>query len=325
MPPAIPPPRPLYVNDGNHAMYEAQDAVQLCDVVMHNFCIPADPVKLQAWLDKTFAVPSGGAVRYKLLGDKVFLSFAEIGKLYILNRGQPPKGYTSEIDITIWVLAQREDDGLFAMRWIPAYLFVDSAPAMVNGREIWGFPKQIGQFNFSPKTPYPGAARTFSSNGYVVSPFGPESPARWAPMFDARPLPPKDSAKNAGVLGSLEALAAKAVERLTGGFMSAAGGLQAAIGAGSVTMALLKQFPYATDPTLASYQAIVETEAKINVLRGAGLTDNDYEARLISYDSHPFLAELGLSPDWQEVGQGLWVDMDFRQELGVEQWRANSL
>ena len=308
---------PPYVVDGN--LYDALDSVQLCDVVMHMFCVKADETKLQAWLDRTFATPSGGAVRYRALGDKVFLGVAEIGKLYTVH-GQD-KGYTSEIDITIWILAHREDDGLLALRWIPAYLFVDSGPALVSGREVWGFPKQLGRFDFSPQNPERAAARTFNADGWVVSPFSANSPARWAPMFEVRPVA-RTPPRKGDVLASLEALAEKTVERLTDGLSTIAGRLQTAMGAGDMTMAFLKQFPDAAVPTTACYQAVVEAVAKVTKLRGSGLTDNDYELRIVTYDSHPYLDELGISPDWQEVGQGIWMDFDFRQNLGAEVWRA---
>ena len=151
---------PAYVKDGN--LYDGLGPVQLDGVTMHNFCLPADGTKLQAWLDKTFLASKG--VKYRVLGDRVFLGIAEISKLYLLNEN-PSRGWTSEIDITIWILAQREGDDGFALRWIPAYLFVDSGPALCTGREVWGFPKQLGRFDFSPKGPDPAAARTFAADG----------------------------------------------------------------------------------------------------------------------------------------------------------------
>ncbi|MFI4966596.1 MAG: hypothetical protein ACHP9T_14655 [Caulobacterales bacterium] len=310
---------PTYVIDGN--LYDALAAVQLCDVVMHNFCVQADQAKLQAWLDKTFAGPSGGAVRYRALGDKVFLGIAEIGKLYTLDGSNASKGYTSEIDITLWILAQREDDGLFALRWIPAYLFVDSGPALVSGREVWGFPKQLGRFDFSPQAPR-GGAQTFSADGWVVSPYGPDSKARWATMFEARPVAAKAAAPATGMFANLEALAARTVERLTGELTAIAGRLQAAVGGGGMTMAFLKQFPDAADPQRACYQAVVEADAQVTAHRGSGLTDQAYEVRITTFATHPYLSELGISPDWQEVGQGIWMDFDFQQALGREVWRA---
>jgi hypothetical protein len=310
---------PAYVIDGN--LYDGLGTVQLEGVNMHNFCLAADGAKLQAWLDRTFATPSGGAVRYRALGDRVFLGIAEISKLYLINQ-TPSRGWTSEIDITLWILAQKEGDGGLALRWIPAYLFVDSGPALCTGREVWGFPKQLGRFDFSPAGPDPAAARTFAAQGWVVDVFGPQSQAHWAPMFEVRPAEP---VRREGVLGSLEDFARKAVERLSGDLVSAAGRVQAALVAGEMTMAFLKQFPHAADPSRACYQAVVEATAKVTGHRGSGLTHDRYAARVISYASHPYLDELGISRDWQSVGECFWMQFDFRQDLGAVAWQAQGL
>jgi hypothetical protein len=311
---------PPYVVLGN--LYDMLSAAQLSDVVMHNFCLEADPAKLQAWLDKAFAEPSKGAVRYEAIGDRLFLSFAEIGKARGAGREGGAKGYVGEIDTTVWLLARRVDDGLLALRWIPVYLFVDSGTAQATGREVWGFPKQIGRSRFSAQGPHPSAAREFSVDALVVDTFAPDSKAAYAPIFEARPRVGGATGETGGLLGSLKSLAETAVGRLTSAFASITIPLQEALGQGGMIMAMLKQFPDAVDPTKACYQGIIEAQASINGFRGSGLTDVPYEVRVTSYASHPFLDELGLKPGWQEVGQGIWMDFDFEQHLGQEIWRA---
>lgn len=309
---------PPYVIDGN--LYDSLGAAQLSDVVLHNFCVPASKAKQQAWLDRTFAAPSGGTISYEALSDKIFLGIAELGKVQALGRGLEDKGYTSEIDVTFWILARRQHDGIAKIRWIPAYLFVNSGPVLVTGREVWGFPKQLGRFSFSPLDLSPGGARTFEVEGTVVSPYGPDSQARWAPIIEVRPH--KSPPGSHGILQSLEHLAEEAVGRLTGDLLSMASQIGTAIGTGNMVMAFLKQFPDAERPGTACYQAIVEAEAQTTRMRASGLTNNTYEVRVTSYDSMPFLQELGIAPDWHDVGHGMWIDFDFTQELGKEVWRA---
>ena len=309
---------PPLVITGNRI--DALGPLNLYGATLHSFCVPADRRKIQALLDKMFATPSAGAVRYEAIGDKVFLSFAQIDRIVAADALEIHHGSSSEIDVTVWVMARRLDDGLFAMRFIPVYLFVDNGPAMASGREVWGFPKQLGQFDFGARSLGGGAARSFKVNGYVLSPFEPTSRAQWAPLCDVIPDPAPIN--GGGVLGTLEALAEKALSRLGEGFAEISGKLSTALGAGTVTMAFLKQFPDAADPMKACYQAIIEARARVLALRGAGLTDNRYRLRLQSYASLPFADELGIAPDWQEVGQGMWVEFDFHLELGVEIWRA---
>jgi hypothetical protein len=312
--PALPP----LVLTGNRI--DALGPLNLYGAMLHSFCVPADQAKIQALLDKTFSAPSNGAVRYEAIGDTVFLSFAEIDRIVVLDDLERNNGSSSEIDVTIWVMARRLDDGFFALRFVPVYLFVDNGPAMASGREVWAFPKQLGQFAFSPQPPVRGAARSFKVNGYVLSPYQPTSRAAWAPLCNVIPdaLPPKDES----VLGTLEALAGTVLSRLTDGFSEMAVKLQAALGAGAVTMAFLKQFPDAANPMTACYQGIIEAQSRVLTLRGAGLTANTYGLQLKSYASLPFADELGISPDPQNVGKGIWVDFDFALDLGSEIWRA---
>jgi len=89
-----------------------------------------------------------------------------------------------------------------------------------------------------------------------------------------------------------------------------------------MTMAFLKQFPDAANPMTACYQGIIEAEARVVSLRGAGLTDDHYRVQVTSFASQPFLDELGIAPGWHDVGRGVWVDYDFVLELGQEVWRA---
>ncbi|HEY1707851.1 MAG TPA: acetoacetate decarboxylase family protein [Rhizomicrobium sp.] len=309
---------PPLVITGNRI--DALGPLNLYGAMLHSFCVSADQGKIQSLLDKTFHAPSGGAVRYEAIGDKVFLSFAEIDRIVVLDALERDHGSSSEIDVTIWVMARRLDEEGAALRFIPVYLFVDNGPAMASGREVWGFPKQLGQFDFTPQPVNRGAARTFKVNGYVLSPFQPTSRAGWQPLCGVQPDTPTGDPEN--ILTSLEALAEKVATRLTDGFMEMAVKLQTALGAGAVTMAFLKQFPDAANPMTACYQAIIEAQSRVLTLRGAGLTDDSYRLQLNSYASLPFFDELGIAPGWQSVGKGIWVDFDFALDLGREIWRA---
>ena len=311
-------PLPPLVITGNRI--DALGPLNLYGAMLHSFCVSADPAKIQALLDKMFAVPSGDAVRYEAVGDKVFLSFAEIDRIVALDALEKNHGASSEIDVTVWAVARRLDDGLFAPRFIPVYLFVDNGPAMASGREVWGFPKQLGQFDFTPQPADRAAARTFKVNGYVLNPYQPSTRAAWAPVCETRPDAPADG--GGGVLGTLEALAEMVLNRLGESFAGIAAKMQSVLAAGTVSMAFLKQFPDAADPFKACYQGIIEAQARIIALRGAGLTDDDYTLRLTSYASLPFADELGIAPGWQKVGRGVWVDFDFTLDLGAEVWRA---
>lgn len=294
----------------------------LQQATLHTFCVDADHARIQAALDAMFARPSGGAVRYTAVGDKMFVSIAEIARASSLAEPDAGHGWSPEIDVTLWALAHVDGGGLLALRWVPVYLFVDNAPALVSGREIYGFPKQIGRFDFAPPVPR-GGARAFAMAGWVLDPWSPATGARWAPLLAIEPVvaPP---APPRGLIGDLAQLASHAAERLAHALdpLEMAGMIAQTLGVGAVTMAFLKQFPDAADQTRACYQAVIEATATVTGFRGAGRTDDAYRLNLTSYDSHPFAREFGIATGWQDVGEGVWVDFDFVVEPGCEVWRA---
>ena len=288
-------------------------------VRLTSFAIPANRAKLQALLDKTFAAPSSGAIRYEPLGSHVLLGIAEISAIMATDPAEVNNGWSAEIDLGLWIPARRLDDGLFAMRFIPTYLFVDDSPAMAGGREVWGFPKQIGEFDFSPQKKDPAAARTFKARTYVMPTFTPTSEAVWAPLATARPTV---APNGGGFIGALEKLADRFFTHLADGAADVAVQVVKALGAAPVTMAFLKQFPDAADPTKACYQAIIEADSRVLALRASGLTNDHYSVDISSYASLPFATELGIPAGPQTVGHGIWVDFDFAMDLGREVWRA---
>ena len=299
--------------------------------ILHNFCIDGDKDKIQQKLDTMFAEPSGGVVRYHPITSKLFLSVAEIARIIPQNPVDYQHGGVPEIDVTIWAIAHREGAGPFELRWIPLFLSVDSAWAMATGREVYGFPKEIGQFKFDPQTPDPADGRTFLIDAFAIPHFSPASTPAWLPLFEIRPIVGEDvHDEPKGLWNKLEHFAAGAVERLGEEVVDVAlriaseKAIARAINGEAVVLPFLKQFPDVTDPTRACYQAIVEAPTTINDFRKGGITTPNYHITVHSYDTHPFFKELGIKPEAQHVGRGVWVDFDFTMELGYELWKADT-
>lgn len=303
----------------NSNLYTALFPVTAHGVVMHNFCVPASKAKMQAWLDQLFAEPTGGEVRYEALGDRLFFAIAEIAELRAVGP-EGAKGYTSEIDTALWIMARKVGGKPTDLRFIPSWLFVDSGEALASGREVWGFPKQIGKFDFGPQTSELGAARDFTVSAQVVETFGHDAKAQLAPIFEARPR--QKSERKHGILGSLEAFAEHMAQRVVGELANIAAHVNTVLAGGNVTMAFLKQFPHAPDPHLACYQGVVESEASVLKMRRSGITQDQYDVRITSYDSHPFAEALGVESGWQDAGEASWVEFDFEQKLGQQIWVA---
>jgi hypothetical protein len=291
--------------------------------VLHNFCVDGDQALIQAALDATFKTPSNGAVSYTAIGSKLFLSVAEIARITSLDPGDSRRGWMQEIDVTVWVMACVT--GTLDLRWIPLWLFVDSAPAMATGREVYGFPKQIGRFDFSPQD---DPARRFSTQAFAIATYTPESHAAWAPIIEFEPIVAGPPPPGGTVLKDLEALAAHAVARLREGVTGIESGLlnavSGAMAGGGGVLGFLKQFPDAQDPRLACYQAIVEADCKVIGAPNVTLTPQPYRANIHSYASHPLAAQLGIAEGWQDIGHAVVVHFDFSIGLGRNVWVAGA-
>lgn len=297
--------------------------------ILHNFCINGEKDRIQQKLDTMFAEPSGGEVRYRPIMSKLFLSVAEIARIVPQNPIDYARGGVPEIDVTIWAVAHREGSGPLELRWIPLFLAVDNDWAMATGREVYGFPKEIGQFHFDPQTPDPADGRSFRVDAFAIPHYSPQSTPQWLPLFEITPQQGHpDHPKS--IWDKIEHFADEAVERLgeavvdVGLKVASEQAIARAIKGEAVTLPFLKQFPDVADPTRACYQAIVEAPTTINHFRRGGLTKPQYQVMIHSYDSHPFFKELGIKPEIQDVGRGMWVDFDFTMDLGTVLWQADT-
>ncbi len=109
------------------------------DTVLHGFILRSDMGDLQTAIDRLFE-PLG--LRYQVETSAALLTALYVGRARSTEGRYADLGWSSEIDVAFWALA-RGPDGLV---WIPFYMFVDSGVALIAGREIYGYPKQLARF-----------------------------------------------------------------------------------------------------------------------------------------------------------------------------------
>jgi hypothetical protein len=289
---------------------------------LHTFCVRGDREKIDAFLHAMFAAPSGGAVVYEAVTAQLFVSFARFAQVRADGAADRGRGVIPESDVAVWALARRRGGPLFDFVWIPLFLFVDDSSAMATGREVYGFPKQIGRIKL-PETAPPSDG-PFSVEAVVLDPFAPDTVARRAPLFEFH------RSRAADPVAEAESVAGRLLVRLASTLVEAEReALGKALGGSApfldmpVTMAFLKQFPDTADPTKACFQAIVEAKARTRKVNGANWTEGHFEGRVWSYDSHPFAEALGIASGLHDVGPALWASFDFVMELGREIWTAD--
>lgn len=320
--------KPLYVERGGEQVLSQPVAFR--DVKFYGFLLDSNLSALHALADKYLNDPAGGRVWYVPLVPRVLLGVACIGRMQSLMAPDSNKGWGKEIDVSFWVplLALKRGLGAWSflrLVWFQPYLVVDNAWAVAAGREIYGFPKEMGQIQ-APQNP--GDPALFTVDTLVLDPFAPNTEAQSKRLLEIRRL-------DAGTIGAparrwdimaeayadfLEAVLAGeelirlpvsglAIRRHELAFQP------------RVTSVFLKQFRDAADGRRACFQSIVEAPARITQLRSIGALDGRYEVTIARFASHPIIAELGLSGSVQPT-HGWYVDFDFTMENGQEIWSA---
>jgi hypothetical protein len=285
---------------------------------LHTFCLDGDPAKIDAWLHRQFHETTDGALAFKAVSHKLFLSFAHFGSVRANAPEDRDRGVIPENDAALWALAHRAGSFSPQLYWVPLFVFVDAGSAMSTGREVYGFPKQMARFEM-PDTPPPGDG-AFRVETVVMDPFAPDTVARMAPIFEARPTRPAAAQTHADVGAEMGHLLQGVLHRLEPGWLKTALGGRSLLFDLPVSMLFLKQFPDTADPTRACFQSIVEAKARTTRLRGAGWTAQGFDLTVTSYDSHPFAESLGIASGPQHVGAAMWADFDFVMELGTDIW-----
>ncbi len=318
------PTGPRFVERGGEVVY--RQPFLASGVRLHAFVLEADVSRLDQWYERSFAEPSGGAVRLRAASSHVVLAFAEITRMASSEEPDSRLGGTLEVEAAIWAPAYGEGDELL---WTMPYVFVEQMSPIAGGREIYGFPKQLGQisWDFSAAAP-PSlsvdavAVRKFDREAMakkervisVSRPAGGALPDTWTDIAhghrellrQARATGPVRS--DAGVSG----LDAELAALLVGDIVRC-----------KVPMVFLKQFRSCSAPELACYQAIVRVDFGLVKPRAAGRLPDDYTVMLDVLDSEPLVSDLGLRRR-QEKPLALWVDFDFLLPRGEVIWEAGA-
>lgn len=286
-------------------------------VKVHGFPIAVERDRLQDLCDAWFAAPSGGAVRYRALLSAVFILVVHIDEIAPENPAHADEGRTPEIDVGLWTLVARAEPFSLVPRWLPLRLLVDSADAVVVGREVYGFPKELGRCDVPPSAPSRGP---FAVAGNVT-PY-PGDVMRWSDVLrveptDAPPLPRPavwrtiTEANVAWQLWLSTHLDPAVFDVETRQSMIKAASLQL------LPFLFLKQTIAASGRDSTCYQAVIEASPSLRVFRLGGVNPASFRAQVSSYQSHPFESVLGIpSGAWLDVGHGIWADLDFTMGEG---------
>jgi hypothetical protein len=291
------------------------------------WALRADPAALQATCDRLLNEPAGGAVSYRALGDHVLFAHAPIASTQATKPPDHDKGFTPETDVAFWMLvgAGTENHGqweLDRIAWLLPYVWVDVPTTMATGREVYGYPKELGWLT-SPAGD--GDPLVIGLETLVLPTFTPDTELVRRPILRVdrgsdEPAEPSHWSHPGQALDAVRAV----MGEVSLGFLEH---LLAMLLRAELPMVFLKQIRDVVDPTHACYQAIIESPARIVGMPLGWPLLASYSVTIHDYASHPIARDLGLGAPVNGVltvtpSIAFEVHFDFLVELGRVIWQA---
>jgi hypothetical protein len=222
-------------------------------------------------------------------------------------------------------------------------MFVDSDLALAGGREVYGFPKQMGTLEIPLGKTAPPELHIDTVTLKVHAPDSVATDCRVITVERSGAAAALDTPWNdaAPALHELmDAVGATSVPDLGNGSSSGRTArwlphshrlpdisadllFFAHLVEEHVPMLLLKQFRDAHEQGAACYQAVVLADMEVSLFRGGGLLPDDYRVRVEALDGEPISRELGVA-DSCKPRLAFWLDFDFLVQLGRILWEAQT-
>jgi hypothetical protein len=290
---------------------------RLDQVDMHLFVLKAGAAELEALCRRFIDTPSGGAVKATPVfpaAPFVLLTCADIAKGYSQDPDDETRGWMRERDVGFFVPVTLTWGNNKRVANLLPYLYVDNFPAVLIGREVFGFPKVLADIEF-------GASPWRCTVMSTVS--AAPNPSQEAVDDTILSVNHHLSFPSLPLSGKLD----EAVKVIVSAVRVALGlpGTPADAFA-TIPMAFLKQFRDAVVRTQACHQSVVLAEAGIDAFRGGKLWTvlGPYSVTIRAHHSVDIAKHLGL------VGTGptyyplvsVRAAIDFELPFGTTLWTA---
>jgi hypothetical protein len=302
---------------------------------LYAFILEADLEKLQAFCKQVFYDPSNGQAEYVPLSRFVMMTVGNIEKI-IPSAPFDKIGYSSEGQVALWMFTaavKRLGNVMIAERpavFVP-YIFVHNAFSFACGREVEGYPKSWGWFDFpeeaNKETP-PPPLDNFSLDIWGLKEYKPSAKVERTRLLEITrgdPVPGENRDTPWGTLGEVfDDLKSLVFDTDHEGTILLPG-LQMADNLFQDLMkhqlpeVFMKQYRDVRNANNACYQAIVELPNVVKKFSGLPLPVK-YHLKLEEVASHPIGQQLGLKS--QESAFSFWLRMDFVVEDGKVIWQA---
>ena len=183
--------RPDYLYSGGNVLMHPP--LSLGRSEMFGFFVKGTHDALQQTVDATLNAAAAGRMRFKVLSPYVLLTFTDVQHAQSTHASDHAKGWGQETDIVTWVMVGQILPGQTKIEHIyfyPAHIWVNDCMALINGRELYGYPKYLCDYTM-PGLPLHGPMGsniTFSNVCYTRTDIPPTPPPQQ--------LPPTSSCKS---------------------------------------------------------------------------------------------------------------------------------
>jgi hypothetical protein len=303
------------------------------NAAMYLFVIEGDQAKIQAYLDLCLNLPANNIRHYTAISRFMMVSFVHIEKVRT-GGAYLNKGYAPETEVTFWILTLGMSNGLLGWHidllpphpaFFAPFLFINTMPPLVGGREIFGFNKQWGEITM-PKQPSDPAC--FSVDVFGFKEYGYDVEASTHRLLtisrtdaDSLTMPTNDAWTKPGALlhAAAKELGVHQTPLKQGGEALAEDFFLNLFDV-SVPEVFLKELRDIADPSKAAYQAITEASSRITRMT-SGLLDGDFAIDLEALASMPIGELFGLPQQMRSLFS-MWVNVDMTIQPGNVVWEA---
>jgi hypothetical protein len=276
------------------------------------FVFKGDRSLLSELCERMLNGPAGGACHYAPIGEHVLILTGSFQSVASQAPGFSERGSVRETQLSLWVpaLAHTTSPERSSLCMLVPYIFVDNSMSLLGGREDFGYPKAMGQFE------PPGALGATVALSAFGGDFEPDNQATWRPLLalqgpettGAQPVGEAEEWKTAAELARLIGDASATSSDTATSEQGLIRSLIEALLDHTVQQVFLKQLRNAGRADTTCYQAVVEAPVHVSNVRFCPSFD-EWTLTIHPLDSHPIGTELGLANQGTRLTFKLELDM----------------
>lgn len=280
---------------------------------MHAFGFEADQAAMQKTVDTLLNPANCGQVSYEVALSLGMVSFMDIAHC---TSGTDVVGCLPGRETAFWIpLIEKHPDPLndrFVF-WSP-YIFISYTIGMLTGREIWGWPKALGEISVATDNP---ANPVYACKTTYFPTLAATTQGVTDTLFQVTSTP------GTGAAAPIWTCAKDAIAGLIGSFLGGLGediakALHFSLAFPSVA---LKQFREPGSASAACYQAIVDSPIVPTAFTGGGPLFDTFSLQITTCESHQFVPDFFGRPadpgsTTVPIKFAAWIAMDFEAKSG---------